>query len=351
MAFAWVVERNFETGDDMDWDTKTDTNSPVLLDFPHYTELARFPDSSWAPASGAFCMRVVASGETNDITLTENDSNISADANEFVKFDINFSSDFTGTADDTFTLFEFRETSGTTEMTMGARIVASTNVINLGIGETAATNFSSAAIQRNRWYTVELDIDVASDSDTGADGSLNIFVTELGKPTSTVVAATAITGVSFGPITDVVLGLSDHLATTTGTILFDNFIHDEARIHSRRDRFPRTVVMTRSGHAFVGPGTIENVTLLSDGNTDNVMRIFDTDRESLLDEANVVVELKNTAANETVDPAGMPVQVHRGCFVALTGTSPRAVVLIGRAAGYGSSAAVRNMGRAIKQLA
>ncbi len=359
MAFAWVVEHNFETGDDQDWDTKTDTDTSLgagsgddafpALDFPHYTELARYPDSNWAPASGAYCMRVRLGGTTADATLTEADVDISLDANEFVKFDIIFSSDFTGTVDDTFTLFEFKETGGTTEGTMGGRIVATTNVINLGIGETAATSFSATPLKRNTWYTVELDIDVSSDTDTSADGSLNMYVTEIGKPSSTVVAAAAITGTVQKAITDGVLGLSDQLATTSGTILFDNFIMDDGgRVYSRRDRFPQSVRLTQSGHAFVGPGVIENITLLSGGASDNVLRVFDTDRQDTGDEANVVVELKNTAAKETVDPAGMPVHVHRGCYVDLTGTDPRALVLIGRAAGYGSSANIRNMGRRIK---
>ena len=346
MAFAFIVERNFETGDDTDWDTKTDTNSPALLTFPHYTELSRFPDSNWAPASGAYCMQVVASGETNEISLTEADVNIDLAVNNFIKFEVNFSSDFTATADDTFALFEIRA-SATVEGQVVARVVAATNVLNIGIDAPSETvSFSDLAIKRNTWYTIELDITI--DESGNNDGTIDLFITKLGDPSQTTISTAALGTIDQAAITDGVLGLQDHLATTTGTILFDNFIHDDGRIYSRRDRFPQTVRLTRSGHAFVGPGVIENVTLLSGADTDHVLRIFDTDRQDTGDEGNVVVELKNTANNETVDPAGMPVRVIRGCYVDLAGTNPRAIVLIGRAPGYGSSAAIRNMGRAVK---
>lgn len=352
MAFAFIVQRNFETGDDQDWDTKTDSDTALAfdaLDFPHYTNLARFPDSSWAPASGAYCMRVRLGGNDADATLTEADVNIAANVNNFLSFDVNFSGDFTGTVDDEFALFEM-QAGGTVEGSVQCRIVAATNVISLGIGAPSeTTSFSSLVIQRNRWYTIELDVSI--DESGNNDGTMDIFITEVGKPTATTISATQLATIDQGAITDGVLGVQDQATTTSGSILFDNFFHDDTRLFSRRDRFPRTVLLTRSGHAFVGPGTIANVTLLSGAGTDNVLRLFDTDQANINDEFNVVVELKNTANNETVDPAGMPVEVHRGCYVDLAGADPRAVVLIERAAGYGSSAAIRNMGRAIKQLA
>ncbi len=360
MAFAYVVERNFETGDDTDWDTKTDTDTSLgagsgdnafdALDFPHYTELARYPDSRWAPASGAYCMRVRLGGTTADATLTEADGNIAAAANNFISFEVMFSDDFTGSADDTFVLFQAQDTSNVVQAALGARIVATTNVINFGFGEATPTSFSTVPVKRSTWYTVELDITISSDTDTATnDGTIDMFVTETGKPTKTAIAVgTSQVTMTNTAVTHIVLGLQDQLATTSGTILFDNIKQDDGRLYSRRDRYPRTVLLTKSGHAFVGPGVIDNITLLSGAASDNVLRVFDTDRQDILDINNVVVELKNTASDETVDPAGMPVDVIRGCYVDLAGTAPRALILIGRAAGYGSDASVRNMGRRIK---
>ena len=84
--------------------------------------------------------------------------------------------------------------------------------------------------------------------------------------------------------------------------------------------------MTASGHAFVGPGKICNATLLSGVGTAERLRVYDTDRGNTDDLSNVVLELNNTAANETVDPAGVPVWCHRGAYVQLSGDSPRAVL-------------------------
>ena len=146
-------------------------------------------------------------------------------------------------------------------------------------------------------------------------------------------------------VTDGVLGLQNHLATTTGTILIDHFVQDDGRIYAQKDRFREEIILTKSGHAFVGSGKIDNVTLLSGAGTDNVLKIFDTDSADTNDDTNVRVELKNTANNETVDPAGMPVNIIRGAYVELAGTNPRALIKLCRATGYGSAGAIRNVGR------
>ena len=73
------------------------------------------------------------------------------------------------------------------------------------------------------------------------------------------------------------------------------------------------------------------------------MRLFDTDVADTNDSFNVKAVLQNTAAGETVDPAGMPVTFTRGCFVELSGTQVNeAIVMIGHAVGYGSDGAIRN---------
>jgi hypothetical protein len=92
------------------------------------------------------------------------------------------------------------------------------------------------------------------------------------------------------------------------------------------------VLLTKSGHAFVGPGKIDNVTLLSGNGTDCILSVYDTDEADTNDAKSVVTELRNTAAYEMVDPAGMPVSVKRGAYVVLSATTnPRALLKIGRA--------------------
>lgn len=338
MAFPWIFESNFEAGTNAEWDSETDTASQ--LDFPHYKELARFPWPTCLPLSGAYCARISLTGGTADATLTEGDINIAAGANRFAGFGIWFSPDFDATANDTVHLLEFQQAGGTVEATFGFRYVASTDVINLGIGETAPTSFGSTSILKGVWYWVDLDLTV--DAGTENNGTIDMYVTRVGDPASTAVDASQVASLDQGAVGQGVLGVQAQLATTTGTILIDNFVFDDARVFPPRDRYPTEVLLTKSGHAFVGGGKVSNVTLLSGAGTDNVLKIFDTDTADANNAESAVLELKNTANNETVDPAGVPVRVHRGCYVELSGTNPRALLQVDR--GLRSDAQIRNWG-------
>jgi hypothetical protein len=273
---------------------------------------------------GAYCYRVALTGGTADATVKDNDGNITLTTNNFFAFEIYFSGDFSGTANDTFNLFEAQSTSSVAEITVSGRIVAATGVINLGIGKTAATSWSAMEIQRNTWYTVEIDTTPA----TGSAGTMDVYITRRGDPATVLISAAQVGSVTNLAVTHVVLGVQDHAATTTGVILFDRLIQDDGRIYPPTDVFSPEVVMQKSGHAFVGQGSIWNVTLLSGAGADNVLRLFDTDIADTTDESNVRLELKNTANSETVDPAGTPVNFTRGCYVDLAGTNPRAIVQI-----------------------
>jgi hypothetical protein len=112
-------------------------------------------------------------------------------------------------------------------------------------------------------------------------------------------------------------------AGTTGTILFDNFIYDTADPilasdipwHSQTNR-----LVTKDIHAFVGPGTIENVSMQNgDTTADAVCTIYDTNTAET-DPSLIRVELKATGINETVDLATAPVRFQRGAYVVISGT-------------------------------
>ena len=314
MAFPWIFEANFDLGDNSEWDTETDTESQ--LDFPHFSVLARSPGNA-APFSGAHCMRLSLTGGTADATLTEGDIDIAANANRFVKFDLWFSPDFTATADDTVHLFEIQSTGPVIEGTFGFRVVASTNAINLGIGELAPTAFGGTAIERGVWYTVELNIDL--DAGGGDDGSIRLFITKENTPFTTQQIAT-VSSLDQAAVIQGVLGAQNHLATTTGTILIDNFRFDDARVFPERRRFSEQALLTKTGHAFVGPGELASISLLSGAGTDNVLTVFDTDNGDTSIAGNIVAELKNTANNELVIEDDIP-RLLRGCFVQMSSPS------------------------------
>lgn len=339
MAFPYVFESDFETGTTTGegWDSETDTASQ--LDIAHYKTLANLPWSTCAPFKGAYALRATLAGGTADAFLVEGDINIAAATNNFFRFYLWFSPDFTGTADDTFTIFEGIATA-TTEFVLGGRIVAATDVINLGIGETAATSFTTLPIERGVWHCVELDVTI--DDGGSNNGTVDLYVTREGEPAATAVAATQVASLDQGAITSGQLGISDHLATTTGTILIDQFVHDDARVYPITRRFDDTVILTKSGHAFVGRGVVDNITLMSGAGTDCVATLYDTNTANTNDATNTTAELKNTANNELVDPAGMPVDHVRGAYVQLSGTNPRARLKLKNVAGFGSPSNIRS---------
>lgn len=337
MAFPWIFEANFALGDNSEWDSQTDIESQV--DFPHFSTLARSPGTA-APFSGAHCMRASLIGGTAEAFVTEGDIDIAANVNRFVKFDVWFSPDFTGSANDTCHLFEIRSTGPAIEGTFGFRVVATTGAINFGVGDATPTVFAAENIERGKWYTVELDIDL--DNAGANDGTIDLFVTKENSPfTTTAVASVA--SLDQAAVIQGILGIRNQLATTTGTILFDNFRFDDARIFPERRRFSEQALLTKTGHAFVGPGKLESISLLSGAATDNVVSVFDTDIGSTSIAGNIVAELKNTANNQVVIADDIP-QMVRGCFVQMSGTNPRALVNIERNAMGRSVANIRQLG-------
>lgn len=338
MAFPWVFESNFENRTTpFGWDSESDTDS--VLDVPHYSELARFPWSECAPYRGASCLRIALNGGTNDATLTEGDIDIAADATRWFRFYLYLASDFTATADDTLNIFELQQAAGTVEGVIGLRITASTGAVEIGVGETAPTAFAASTLARNQWYAIELRA-VLDDGGTN-DGTLDLYVDGSASLAS-------VTALDQGAVGQGVLGVQNQLATTTGTILMDQFIMDDLQIYPFRERFPLTQILTQSGHAFIGPGNIESASLLSTGSTDT-MYLYDTDTANTNDASSRVIEL-DIAAHTTASDHGS-IHFERGCYVALSGTNPRGQIILPRSlapAAY-TAAMVRHYGRSRRQ--
>ena len=207
MAHPWLFESNFEAGTNAEWDSEGDTGSK--LDFPHFSTLARVPKLAM-PYRGAYCMRVdLRPGDTNDHTLTEGDIDIADGATRYFRFALFASEDFTATADDSFNIFELQQDDGTREVSMGMRVTASTNQLDIGVGDGVAPS-SYVGFPRGRWVIVEWEVKVST-SDAGTsilylDGASVISLASLDQ------AAAVGQGV---------FGTQDTLSTTTGTLLFD----------------------------------------------------------------------------------------------------------------------------------
>lgn len=336
MSFPYsIFQDNFETGDASGWDSETDNDS--ILDFPHYTTLSA---EGLTPYSGAYCMRLKPAGGSNDATLTEGDMNIAADGTAYIRFNLLFGHDFTATATDTVTLLELKEGGGTVEVSFGFKITATTDAIQLGIGETTETSLSTSLIERGKWYTVELYLEV--DAGGGNDGSIDLYVTEEGKSSATSVFATQVGSLDQNAITDGVLGLQDYSTTTTGTILIDNFVMDDGRVYVN-PRWPQRVFLTQSGHVFVGNGRIRSVVMHA-ANADNRVYLYDSDIAANDVDANTKLRLAQPFAAAT-EVANFPIQVTHGAYLSLVGTNPSATVSIDYAGAYGNNAVLVNYGQ------
>ena len=333
MAFPFLAEEGFELGTLGVFDAEVDTQSK--LDFPHYSDLARIPGLP-APYRGAFCMRVDLSLGTADAYVQETGSwDTAAAGTVFTRFYFWFGGNPVMADADIFGIWQLWSGASTVEATIGIQYTDA-NGYRLFANETAAAAGAVfAPLTLNQWHCIEARALI--DSGAGNDGVLQLFLDGA--------SIGSVTSLDQADITSGILGaVGIDAGTTRGILLFDDLIIDDARIYPNSERYPSLLMMTKSGHAFVGPGCIDNISMMPGAGTDNVLSVFDTDRGVTNDAGNIDVELKNTANNELVDPAGMPANVRYGAYVQLSGTNPRALVQIGKAVGYGSDGAIRTYG-------
>jgi len=329
MAFPWILESNFEQGTSTEW-TSSSGESAGVFDFPHYSVLSNQVTAP-VPYRGAYCMRIVTASAT-DRTVTSTTIAIADQGTAFFRWYMWIGTEFTGTADDTLNIFELQQAGGTIEQSVSLRVTAATNLLEIGVGDgVVATSFVS--FPRGRWVNVELQAKVST---TGV-GTMTLFLDEVSAIALTTLTQAAAVGQG-------VLGTQNTLATTTGGIYLDQFIMDDARIYGLPIRYPENVLLTKTGHVFVGTGVVENASLLSGVATDNVLQIFDTDQNNTLHAGRMKLELKNVVNSDIVDPAGVPVQLQRGCYVVLSGTNPRAMITVGFAQGYYSQGRIKQHG-------
>ena len=307
MAFPYIFEANFEQGTNGEWDSESDTGA--LLDFPHYSEIARQPGLPM-PYHGAYCLRVVM-GDTNDHTVTEGDIDIADTVTRYSAFYLCVGSDVVATADDTWNIYEVQGTASAVENAVGLRITATTDVVEIGVGNTAPTAFASETLIKNRWYHIQL----VSVIQTGGTGTATLWINGVSSASVTTLTNTA--------VLQGVLGTQNTLSTTTGTILIDEFRFDDLQLYPDKERFPIHKTFTKSGHLFVGRGVVDAALLVST-TAGNIMRLYDTDTADVNDAESQVVELAIGASTS----GGGPFTFKRGCYVQLTGTNPRGEVYI-----------------------
>lgn len=335
-SFPYLLEENFEDGTLGNFDSETDTGS--LLNFVHYSKLAGYQPSivgAIAPWRGAFVAEWLL-GDTNDHILIDAALAAANGVTIYTRFYMFLGKNLQATADDIFSIYELQGTANAQESVIALKITAATGAIQIGSAQTqAGITFASANLDRGKWLCIELKTACVTGAATGTS---EVFVD--GSSIGSVTNAAVNTAIARG-----CLGTQDTLATTTGYLFMDRFTCDDARIGVERDRYPETMLLTKTGHVCLGESQLMNVTLLNGGATDNVLVIYDTDRADTADEGNIVAYLKNITSSEPpIDLPNAPVSVKRGAYVVMTGTNPRAMIQVGRSQGYFSHGRVRQHG-------
>ena len=246
--------------------------------------------------------------DTNDHVLVEGDIDIATGVERFFRWAMYLSPNVAATANDSFSIFELQQAGGTQVYTVGCTITATTDDVNVWVGEADTPETTSgAALPKGRWFILE----VAANVDTGAaNGDITVYldgaaIVSLATPVQNAAA------VGRG-----VFGTQNTLSTTTGVMLFDDFIMDDLRLYPPNERFPAVQRITKTTTAFVGPGWIEQASILSAAGT---MTVYDTDSSNSNDAQSAVAELNASGPYVSIDT---PTYFERGCHVVLAGTNP-----------------------------
>jgi hypothetical protein len=311
MAHPWLTGNGFEDGTLGHFDAESDVG--VRLDFPHYTDLARFPGMPM-PYRGAYCARVNLATALDDAYLQETGSwDTSASGTIFFRFYLWFGGGPVMATTNEFAIFQLWSGVADVEATIAINYTTAAGY-RIGVGETSASAFLPLVL--NQWHCVELKAVI--DSGVGNDGTLDLTVDG--------VAATQVATLNQAAITSGVLGVvGQDAGTTQGIVLFDDVIADDAQIYPNRIRHPYHRMSTFSEHLFVGPGTVSAAAIQTTGAADTAT-FYDTDIARTTDASNIVLPLNNAKFD-----AGGDGEWHfqRGCYVALS-SNARASVLLSR---------------------
>ena len=335
MAFPFLSEEGFEAGTKGHFEAQSPTPF-TRMGIDHYSTLAQRGDINAAPWRGAYCLRSDLTNTTDHYIQETGSWDTNASGTIYFRMMVWFGGSPVMADADMFSFFQLWSGASTVEVSVGIQYTTASGY-RFYFNETeSATGASFSPCILNKWHCIE--VKAVIDSGVGDDGTLDGWVDGS--------AVTQITALNQGAITSGIVGTVGVDATTTqGVLLMDDIYADDAQLYpvTYKDRFVTDHYLTASGHVFVGSGVVDNASLLSGAGTDNVLSIYDTD-VAYTSNAIPRLELKNVTNSDIVDPAGVPVELKRGCYVALSGTNPRAIIKIGKASAFGSDGAVRTLG-------
>ena len=311
MSFPWIFEANGETGSfPGEWSGgATDTQSKSATH--HFIYLAK---NELAPYNGAYSWGIDFSiGSNADCYVRETTKFVTTLASTWAAAFAFYAKDLVMTASDRFTIFRLGATGSADEAVVDIWNNAGTIEI-VGAKTGATTPAQYTPLIQKKWHWIELYGTLA----TGGAGTITLAV-------DGYVVGTQITGLTQLALTDGSVGaMGLDSGTTSGKIFFGPVIYDDTQIGLFYPRYARFRSQTKSGHIFIGPGTIATADLQAP-NTDCVATFYDTDKAY-----STSVAYQNGVLSASNPHISGPLVFNRGCFVNLSGTNPFLTVQIAR---------------------
>lgn len=301
MAWPFLSYKNWETGDASEWDSETDTDS--IGNVRHYTDLVRLTRGC-VPYSGAYAYHVALAGGTNPANCTETDDfDTSADGTIYVGFAFWVGNNLTMANNDAFSLFTLDSAGPVIEVDLGIVQTSDVQYFRGGDGST----YRTTPLTKNKWYWAEVAAHI--DNAGGDDGTIDVYLngSQVGAQ---------ITGVDQGAITQARYGVVGPDAGTSGDVVLGPIAADNGRIGYYFPRYCPNPMVLKTGHIFVGPGTLSGAAITSTGATDT-LSLYDTDTAYTTAGQMKVADLNGSAQSSV----GGPLVFQRGCYAVLTGTN------------------------------
>lgn len=317
MAFPWTFSENF----DLATRGNFDATSGTLIDFPHFSELAR---AGMAPYRGAYCLRVrPAAGTTSQFVREDTGFDLAATNTLFFRWMFYLGRDLVMATNDKFSFVELESTLDTTTEAAAGILWDGTNY-KFWMNETQAAaspstvTLGTPAQVLGRW--IHAEIKVLIDSGVGNDGTIDGWIDD--------VAMTQVTALDQAAIVDAKFGVIGPDAGTSGTILIDQIIADDTQVFRPKERFGVTnyYVYDAQDHPIIGPGEFE-IALTGTG-TNAVATLYDTN--GVPTNLAPIDVLRNTVANETI-PGVKRYRVNHGLYLTLSGTGAQAFIQVHKA--------------------
>lgn len=315
MAFPWIFSDGFESGT-----TAATATSGSLLDFPHYSELAR---QGMTPYRGAYCERIRLTGGTTSQFAREDtafDDWITTQVTRFVRLYFYLGKDLLMADGDKFSLFEAESVlNTTTQFAFG--IQRTTGNILFWFNQTQAAALPSTVVigttttALGRWICAEI-----KGVSAAGTGTIDGYI-EDGPMTQ-------ITGLTTAAVVDAKIGVIGPDAGTSGTVLIDDFVYDDGQIYRdlMRYRTANAHIYNASDHPLIGAGKF--AAAITATGTNGVLTIYDSD--GVPNRLEPLAVIRNLTANEFV-PGHDIFEVTKGAYTVLSGTGAHAFISIDRA--------------------